>query len=205
MASGLGISLRNFQRLEVGEVEPKLETLIRIAKFLDLPVSALIRTTDDQNLFIQEFSTNSERIQFKNLQNRNHYANEDLDFVRRLIMRDREITPGPGTGQEAEMKGTVLFMHSEFSRQMGFDCGQIDMQKYSLMGSPVERWEVVFRLNLKKIHIENAYNFPVGIKIFESYHFRIDPNPDNPMTHCYFRDVTERSNLTSWLKNKTII
>jgi hypothetical protein len=92
----------------------------------------------------------------------------------------------------------------EISQHIGCNTGKLDLQKCSLVGSPVERWELIFRLKLKSIFVESLYLFPNGIKMFHSYHPNINANPDNPSSRCYARDVTARYDLAQWLKTKQV-
>lgn len=200
MAIAIGVSLRNFQRIEVGDVEPKLETLNKIARFLELPVSALIRWTHHEHLNLHDLATSAERAEFRTLQKETLSAGSDLQFVEKMIAKDSALPMT--TDLQCEIVGTDLMVSNELAQQMGVESSKLDLQKCSLIGSPVERWELVFRLNLKSIFIENLYLLPSGVRMYQSFHPDINPNPDYPRSRCYVRDVTARHDLAQWLKTQ---
>jgi len=200
MSEILGISHRNFQRIEAGQVEPRLETLACIAQYLKVPISALIRPTSRENLLIQDVSTRYEQIDFTTLDQISLATNDDLNFVAKMIERDEQILPTKENAFEAEIHGTTMTMSDDLAKLIQAPNSTLDIDQCSVVGNVVERWELLFRLNIKKIVIENIYSMPVGIRIFKSYHHTINPNPDNPWLRFYTRDTTERHRLEKWLK-----
>jgi transcriptional regulator with XRE-family HTH domain len=199
MANILGISARNFQRLEMGEVEPRLETLIRIADALSIQVSSLIRNTDQESLSMYDVSTYSERVRFQELDQKSHATNEDLKFIEEIIEKDRRMIPS--NELEATMAGNIVTLSEKASQLFGLTSSTFDVQQYVMVGCPAERWEYAFRYNLKRAILENVYWFPNGIVMLQSYHHTMNPNPDNPTSEIYLRDISGRHNLENWLKN----
>lgn len=199
MAEALQISPRNFQRLEMGEVEPKLETLSRIAKFLGLPISSLIRMTDLDELSISEISSTAERVAYHELEKTVTASNEDLRFVQRMIELDKKRLPTESSCMAAELKGTVATMTENLAKLIGFESTVVDVQPYALKASTVERWELIFRHGLTEALIETMYAFPKGFKVLQHFHYNLNPNPDNPTSSMFVRDVTDRHAMTVWL------
>lgn len=204
MAEALQISPRNFQRLEMGEVEPKLETLGRIAKFLELPISSLIRMTAVEDLLISDVSSSTERTNYRDLNNVVTYDQEDVRFVQRMIELDKKRLPNESSGMAAELKGTVATMTENLSALIGFENSVIDVQPYALKVSTVERWEIIFRYGLTEALIETMYAFPKGFKVLQHFHYNLNPNPDNPTSSMYVRDVTDRHHMTVWLSQLSL-
>jgi len=198
MAEALGISSRNLQRIEAGEVEPKLETLICISKVLDIPVSSLIRPTDTNVLSIQEVATSEELDIFQELHRGNVATGEDLSLAEQMIANDRTLRPSATL--QAQLHGTVATCSEKLSELIGIKEQKIDIHPYVVFGTAAERWEFVFRHGLRQAVIENAYLFPNGIKVFQEYHYNLNPNPDRPTSEIYIRDITENYNLSVWLK-----
>lgn len=199
MAESLGISTRNFQRIEAGEVEPKLETLIRIANVLAIPLSSLVRPTDASMLAISEVASTLEHAAFQELHHKTIHNDEDLLLTQKLIAQDSQALPS--ASMEAQLKGTVANVSPALAKHIGIQCQHIDIHPCVVFGSAAERWEFVFRHNLKRAVIENAYIFPTGFKVFKEYHYNLNPNPDHPTSEIYIRDVTENHNLALWIKN----
>lgn len=199
MAEALQISPRNFQRLEMGEVEPKLETLGRIAKFLELPISSLIRMTELDEFSIAEVSSSAERVAYHELQQVLTTSQEDLQFVHRMIELDKKQMPAESSRMAAEIKGTVATMTEDLAKLIGFENTVVDVQPYALRASTVERWELIFRYGLTEALIETMYAFPKGFKVLQHFHYKLNPNPDNPTSSMYVRDVTDRHTMSEWL------
>ncbi|QDK37980.1 helix-turn-helix domain-containing protein [Bdellovibrio sp. NC01] len=202
MAESLGVSSRNYQRLELGEVEPRLETLSRISKVLDISLSSLIRVTDSENLSIGDLATANEQMQFRDLNLQTQSSDQDLQLAERLIAKDR--LDLPTSELSAQLKGTTANLSDNLAKLVGASAAQIDIQPYVLEGSAVERWELVFRMNLKRALIRNSYLFPNGFIVFEEYHHSLNPNPDNPTSEIYIRDITARHNLEIWLAQQRL-
>lgn len=200
MAEALGISTRNFQRIEAGEVEPKLETLIRIAKVLDIPLSSLVRPADANMLLIRDVASSEEQSVFQELQKNTLMTSADLDLASKLIVNDRQ-TASPDKSLEAHLIGTVAGVSEKLADLIGLQTPKIDIHPCVVLGSAAERWEFVFRHNLKKAVIENAYIFPKGFKVFQEFHYDLNPNPDKPTSKIYIRDITESHNLALWIKD----
>jgi transcriptional regulator with XRE-family HTH domain len=199
MAEILGISARNFQRLEMGEVEPKLETLVRIAQSLNVPVSSLIRNTDQESLSIFDVSSYRERSEFQELSRKTQKNNEDLHFAEKLVAKDRcEL---PDKEHEAQLVGNIATLSETALKLSGLSQATFDIQPFVMLGSAAERWEFAFRRNLKRAVIENVYTFPIGIVVLQEYHHNLEPNPDNPRSEIYLRDISGRHNLDMWLKS----
>lgn len=197
-ADELGISYRNLQRMEVGDVEPRLETLSRIANYMNIPISSLIRHTDDKNLFIKEFSANNEHKEFFELQKNDPNQCGDLKLAQRLIKQDSlELV---NKSQYAFLDGTKVQLSPDLSELTGITDQNSDIDNYIAFGSALERWEYVFRSKMSRAVIQNYYFFPKGFKVFEEHHFNLKANPDSPTTECYIRDITARHELESWLK-----
>lgn len=198
-ADELGISFRNLQRLEVGEVEPKLETLHRIATRMNIHVSSFIKPTDAQNLFIKDVSTVTEFESFIESCQKSSSKNEILNFSERLIQQDKQ-TDKMVLNLSAQIDGTRFILSEALAQLTGVTEIQSEIDKYIAFGSSLERWEYVFRSNMDKAVIQNFYFFPKGFKVFEEYHFNLKPNPDSPTSECYIRDITARHELETWLK-----
>lgn len=199
MANVLGVSPRNFQRLEMGEVEPRLETLVRIAQALDIQVSSLVRNTDEENLSMSDVSTYCERSMFRELEQRTQASAEDLKFAERVIAKDRQILPD--NQFEASMSGNTVTLSDASMKLLELPLRSFDTQSFVMLGCPAERWEFAFRHNLRSAVLENIYKFPNGIKMLQSYHYEMDPNPDSPKSKMNLRDISGRHNLEAWLKN----
>lgn len=199
MAEALDISTRNFQRLEMGTVEPKLETLIRMARFLEIPVSALIRQTDQHNLAVYSISSFRERAEFADLDQKTLRSNQDLKFARKIVKQDQLLIPT--SHFEFRLDGTTVTLPEATAKLVGQQTNKSDILSWSITGSLVERWEYIFRHNLKSAVAENMYLCPKGIMTLQIFHHSIDPNPENPTSDAYVRDVSERHSLEMWLRN----
>ncbi|WP_413288197.1 helix-turn-helix domain-containing protein [Bdellovibrio sp. HCB337] len=200
MAEALGISTRNFQRIEAGQVEPKLETLMRIAKILEISLSSLVRPTDASMLMVRDVSSAEETAVFQELQKATTANNEDLNYAEKLIAQDR-MTGMPDKSLQAQLTGTVAKISGDLANLIGTDSHTIDIHPCVVFGSAAERWEFVFRNNLKQAVIENTFIFPKGLKVFQEFHYNMNPNPDNPTSEIYIRDITESQNLATWISH----
>lgn len=200
MSDDIGISLRNLQRLENGEVEPKLETLGKIASYMQISVSALIRPTDAQTLYIREHLTSKEYYSFKDFNLKSLLTHGDLKFVQNLITGDQMEPPKPELGLYAALDGSSVHFSAKLGELTGVTSKYNDVDSFVLTGSCMERWEYVFRAKMKQAHIQNQYLFPNGFKVFEEFHFNLRPNPEAPTSECFIRDVTSRYELEQWLR-----
>lgn len=199
MASALEISHRNLQRLERGEVEPKLETLQHISKLLDLPISTLIRPTNQESLLIQELGTSIEINSYTELQKVHLQNNADLDLLQKIISLDASQRPNSSSSLFAHLDGCTALVSDNLKALAQTSSNTIKVDDYLVFGSCVERWELLFRSKLNQALITNSYSFPSGFKIFEEYHYNLNPDPEGPSTECYIKDVTARHDLANWL------
>lgn len=197
-ADAIGISFRNLQRLEAGEVEPRLETLNLIATYMKIPVSSLIRPTDEINMFIKEVSTCHEQNYFVHFHNEALILGDDLMLAQKLIQQDS--IHSFDKSFYAFLDGTKVQLSEELSLITGVTEQNSEIDNYVAFGTSLERWEYVFRAKMNKAIIQNYYFFPKGFKVLEEYHFNLKPNPDSPTSECYIRDITARYELESWLK-----
>lgn len=195
MANALQISHRGLQRLEAGNHEPKLETLQKISEFLEIPISALLRPTSNDNLQIKDFTTDNEFIELNELLKD---TEADVTFAKKLIMQDQS---HPDFKLHAELDASRVWLSPELARITGTSTEIRTIDSHVLYGSSFERWELVFRLNLKKAVIHNHYMFETGYKVFEEYHYDLRPNPDAPTSKCVIRDVTHKHELENWIRS----
>lgn len=200
MANDIGISFRNLQRLENGEVEPKLETLNKIASYMQISISSLIRPTDGQILSIREHLTSKEYYSFKDFNLKSMLTLGDIKFVQNLVKDDQQERPRPELGLYAALDGTSVVFSSKLGKLTGITSKYNNVDSFVVTGSCMERWEYVFRAKMKQAHIENHYLFPNGFKVFEEFHFNLRPNPEAPTSECFIRDVTSRYELEQWLR-----
>jgi transcriptional regulator with XRE-family HTH domain len=198
-AEEIGISFRNLQRLEMGEVEPKLLTLNRIATYMKIPVSALIRPTSGESLFIKEFSTKMEQESFTDTSQKSCLQNEDLKVAQKLILSD-QLEEKDKSALHASLDGSRVMLSPELACLTGVTEKFNEIDDYIAFGSSMERWEYVFRARFKKAVIQNFYYFPKGFKVFEESHYNLNPNPDSPTSECYIKDITARHELETWLR-----
>lgn len=195
MADALQISHRGLQRLEAGKHEPKLETLQKISDLLQIPISALLRTTTQDTLLVKEFSTGDELLKLPDVL-RNSAA--DISFAKKLLREDQGL---PEFKFHAELDASRVWLSPELGTLTGEGLKIDSIDSHVLYGSSFERWELVFRLNLKKAVIQNHYMFASGYKVFEEYHYDIRPNPDVPTSKCFIRDITHKHELENWIRN----
>ena len=190
MAEAVHISHRNYQRLESGEIEPKLETVNRIAQFLKINPDSLVKPTnfnclhfkkfehaDDFKKYINEFyvPTNSE---FLNDSRANHF-NSDIEL--------------------RNSKSEILYQ-THISGDSSVVCKSLieltgaqdikNINDYVVSGNIAEQWEIVYRNNLNQAIVINCFMFPAGFKVFEQFHYHIDPNPTHPISSSLLRDIT---------------
>lgn len=200
MASQIGISFRNLQRLEMGEVEPRLETLTKIATCMGISITSLIRPTNGDNLFIREFSAAEEYKNFKDIVSINLLSHGDVALAQKMIQEDKMHNPQEHKDMRASIDGKTIQISESLSQLTGITAKHSDVDEYIAFGTCMERWELVFRANLKQALIQNFYFFPKGFKVFEEFHYNLKPNPDAPTSECYIRDITARHELESWLR-----
>lgn len=201
MAELLNISHRNYQRLENGEVEPRLETLSQISSILNISTSSLLCSTNLKVLDLSELSTYNEFKKFKEVEREADLVDHTLLFARMLIENDKKINPNQ-LAPVAKVEGNKAYLCPTLKELIGTDSDQIDIDDYMMYGNCVERWEIVFRNKLQNPIIEDTFIFPKGIFVFEEYHYNLNTSPDNPSTECLIRDVTDRHNLEQWVYNQ---
>lgn len=198
MAELINISLRNYQRLEAGDVEPKLETLGQISSVLNLSVSTLLSASEVRVLNLSDLATYNE---YKNF----HLVNEEADlldhsllFAKLLIEEDRKIKP-ESIAPIVRVEGDKAYLCDELVQKVGLTKNKVNIDDHLTFGNCVERWEIVFRNKLSNPVIENSLIFPNGFFVFEEYHYNMIANPDNPTTECLIRDVSNRRTLENWI------
>lgn len=200
MAEQIQISTRNFQRLENGEVEPKLETLQKIARVFGMPIAALIRPTDENILLVDDLSSHRERNNLNEVSAEVKQAGTDLQFAEKIILQDSYQGLPNDFEVMASLDGPMMTITQKLADISGL-CprSKSNLDDYSLDGSSVERWEFIARARIKTALIRNFYMFPSGFRAIESYHPNIDANPDSPRSECFVRDITARYELEQWL------
>lgn len=199
MAEELGISSRNLQRIEMSEIEPKLETLYLIANYLKISVSSLLRPTTEMSLNIACFSTIKELHHFKE-QIEKANPTDDILLAKKLLIKDHLEKIDGKSNLIAGLEGSIVTLSEDLSALTGLATKGEDINRYVKYGTATERWELVFRAKLTQAVIQNQYIFPKGMKVFEEYHYNLKPNPDAPTSECYIRDITHRHDLETWLK-----
>lgn len=200
MAQRLGISERNFQRLELGQVEPRLDTLQKISTLLNIPVSTLLRPTEMSLFSMCDLSTHQEIEKCVGLKELNEQSLANLTWVHELLNPSADHEMAPRCPLHAKINGTKMHLSSELQAITGLNGDPHEMDDYLVYGSSVERWEVAFRKKLQKALIVNHFLFPQGYKVFEEYHYEINPEPDSLSSKCYVRDITANHSLEHWIK-----
>lgn len=199
MSELLGISTRNYQRLELGEVEPKLETLSKISKILDVQISTFFDLGGVNLLSMNEFGTKEEILISKELALENKYS--DMNYIRNIIQEDKKHKFENGSDFQVQMRGTDAVLNDSFKAHVKSNSSVINVDNAVINGSVVDRWEMAHRLKLKSAMYENYYILPIGFKAFQLYLFNLNANPDNPTSECYLRDITDRYSLEVWMKS----
>lgn len=199
MAELMEVSHRNYQRLEAGEVEPKLETLGQISKILNLPVSSLLCSTNVKVLDLSEIASYTEYKNYKEVTQEADFLNHSLLFAKMLIEEDKKIKPD-SIAPTARVEGDKAYLCPLLCEHVGLKHDVINVDDHLVFGTIVERWEIVFRNKLKNPIIEDTLIFPKGIFVFEEYHYNLSSNPENPKTECLIRDITDRYELEKWIQ-----
>ena len=193
MAQLLEISHRNFQRIEAGTVEPKLETLGQISTLLRIPISALFFSNE---LNISDLSTQKEYKEFEKLTKSDLNSDSIFRYANNLIDEDKK-NKTFSEHSNIEVIGDKAVLSPDLCHLVGLKKNTVNIDDHLLIGNCVDRWDYVFRNNIKNAVIENSLLFPKGLFVFEEYHFNTSANPDNPTSKCVVRDVTARFNLSS--------
>ncbi|MNT59188.1 hypothetical protein D3C72_1966750 [compost metagenome] len=107
----------------------------------------------------------------------------------------------PKKDYEIRVDGTMAMLSDSSAQLIGSLTKTLDIQVSSLTGSPVERWEFIFRNNLKSALVDSMYLTPKGVLTLQVYHYNLNPNPDHPTADSYVRDISERLNLENWIKS----
>lgn len=205
MSSLLEISPRNYQRLEMGEVAPKIETLHQISQILQIPITSLISFKDINLCDIEQLSSKKER---NALQDLNPFQHEDLQFAISLLKKDQleKAINVKDLSKRANsvVDGLYSCVDDTLAKELGLKNQTFKVDDYLIDAHIIDRWEAVFRLNLKKAIIESTYLFPCGIKVLQGYHYELSPTPDSPKSKCILKDVTYRYELTNWIKNYSL-
>lgn len=196
LADILGISLRGVQRLELGEVEPKLETLHKISDYMKISINSLLRPTCKDLLMIRELTSGHE---FEDLLS-TFKQNDDVSLVQHLLREDDVANIHPDKKLHAQLEGNRVRLSSDLAQLIGTGNVICNIDDYITHGSALERWEFVFRAKLNQAIMQNFYYFPNGFKVFKELHYNIKPDPDSPSSECYIRDITHRYELEKWMK-----
>ena len=201
MSQMLDISHRSLQRLEIGEVEPKLDTLNNISKVLGISLTSLLRPTDESSLFLKSFATKDEYVDYVVQSQEATQQNKDLGFAQKLVAYDKLLKADTTTGLSARIAGSKVSVSTALGNLTGTGEVISDIDQHIAYGSSLERWELIFRMQIKQAVIQNYYYFPTGFKAFEEYHHCVSPNPENPVSELFIRDITHRYQLEQWLHN----
>ena len=204
MANLIRISLRNYQRIEAGEVEPKLETLGLISEVLSLPISSLLFSDKLEVYGLKEWASIKEYQSILGIVNNGEDKNSCFQFAHLLIEEDKKIVPS-SQALSIEVEGERAYLSPALCEMSGTSKELVNIDDHLVEGSCVERWEMVFREKILNPVIQNTLSFSSGVFVFEEYHFNMSIKPDNPRTSCIVRDVTNRSSLEHYLNTQKAI
>lgn len=200
MSELLQMSPRNYQRLENGEVEPQLSTLSKICHVLKIPITVFANTNELNIYDLREVATADETTDFLERQ-KISTLNEDIQFIKNIIAADCKGETAQ-MAMRASVKANKAFIDDQLrDHYFKSDSSEIEIDQYLIGKSCVEIWETVFRLKLNRVIVENAYLLPVGFKVFQEFHYDVNPNIENPTSECFMRDITDRRALEYWLRS----
>lgn len=201
MAEAVSISHRNYQRLESGEIEPKLETVNRIACFLKINPDSLVKPTDCKTLHFKKFDSSDD---FKK------YINEFYVPMNTEFSTDSKSGAFNTEVELKNSKGEKIFQtHTNGSSAVVCKSlieltGVHDLKNindYILSSSIAEQWELIYRKNMNQAITINCFMFPTGFKVFEQFYYHIDSNPTHPISSCLIRDITSTESMDYWIQN----
>lgn len=200
LAEKIGISQRNYQRIENGEVEPKLETLSLISRVLEVPITSFFDEHQYKVLHFKEHLESNELQNYLKNEESLKYRNDPVQFARYLINEDKKQSKNAPLYAGGEVYGNKAELSSELTTLGGFKSSSINVDDYLAIGTAAERWEIIFRKNIINPVLENALILPNGFFVFEEYHYNMNLNIDNPSTHFVVRDITHRHTIETWLR-----
>jgi transcriptional regulator with XRE-family HTH domain len=202
MAETIGISHRNYQRIESGAAETKLDTLQKISCVLKVSIGSLIRPTNQSNLFIKDLSSNCERTDFSALQNNANITKSDIKFTNDLLTKDKFLPFDPDPSLMAYLDCNNAALTTKLAQDLGLSTANNNLDDYSINCTSAEHWELLFREKIRTARITNFYIFPIGFRAIDSYHPNIQCNPEAPISECFVKDVTYKYQLDQWLRGQ---
>ncbi len=201
MANLIKVSLRNYQRIEACEITPKLETIIRIARYLKISIDSLILPIKLESFCLKKFDNRNDQMKYVK-----SYFTPIIDYNSQKFPYDqREVNKLTLINSKFEQ-----IYHAFTSGQVVTNCKHLqhianissndNIDNYILSPVRVEQLELIYRSRLNQAILVSCYAFPTGIKILEQFYYHVNPNPNHPTWSCLLRDVTKTRTTNEWIR-----
>lgn len=160
VANGCDLGFRTYQRIESGEVFPRLDTLLCIAKFLKIPFPITGQPPAPHQLGVLGFDQETASLPEKAPKD---WAQMDLGLrpLAESILRPHlKETVAKSDFLPFRLTSNTCDLSPQLQAYIGSTRESICLDDYIQGVRPVEIWELTHRLNAKVVLTKHAYKFP---------------------------------------------
>jgi hypothetical protein len=200
VAHNAGMSFRNYQRLENGDVLPRVDTLLRLSQELKLPPSTLLECLEKDGLGFIETHSDFDLSAFEVLKNRAAALEAQPMNSANLTTQDPSLTLEGFC--HFEMQGNLLVLDEHLHKKLQTPQNVMNLELYLVGARPVDIWEYISRKKIKTAKIITLLLTPSGFHFLEGYYYILSANPDNARALAMTRDCSDRFEFKDWVERR---
>ena len=202
VARGCKLGFRTYQRIESGEVFPRLDTLLCIAHYLKIPFPItdsppsplqLGVVSMDPTMSSPELLPSFEWAQLEG----------SLRSLAKSILDPHLKESQPRSDLFSfRLSSNICTLSPELKQYFGWQSDSFCIDDYIRGVRPVEIWEMAHRLQARVVLTKHAYNFPTYRKACVlAVNFVLQSSPDSPQAFGFMVDITSREEFSRILSS----
>lgn len=191
VARGCKLGFRTYQRIESGEVFPRLDTLLCIAQYLKIPFPVTNTPPSPLQLGVVGMERS---LASPELQTCQEWSQLDLalrPLAKSILDPHLKESQARSDLFSFRLSSNICSLSPELKEYFGWQGDSFCIDDYIQGVRPVEIWELAHRLQARVVLTRHAYNFPsIRKACILAVNFVLQTTPDSPQAFGFMVDIT---------------
>lgn len=198
VAQGCNLGFRTFQRIENGEVFPRLDTLLTIAQFLKIPLPVANELASPAQLGMLKVEPNWQVQEVRGgnrLQQHKAQLRPLAESILKPHLEELQVR-AQSDFLFYRLRSNLCEMSPELQAHIKWPSETISLDDYIQGVRPVEVWEMTHRMQAKVVLTKHVFKLPtIGHRLSLAVNFVVQSDPASPEAYGYLVDITSSEEM----------
>jgi transcriptional regulator with XRE-family HTH domain len=198
VALSCNLGFRTFQRIENGEVFPRLDTLLTIAQFLKIPLSVANEMASPPQLGVLKTEANWQVQEERGMSRIQQHKQQLRPLAEAILKPHLEELKTPPSSELLfyRLRSNICELSPELQAHMKWPTETMELDKFVQGVRLVDVWEMTHRMQAKVVLTRHIYNLPErGTVLVLAVNFVVQSDPASPEAFGYLINITSAEEL----------